>query len=149
MLDINSLFNDAIGPVTDKEQTQKMMDQFREFNGSCGELSDGYHTFNELYHHRTMLFAALMQLMPDTAVWKSRQHHDPSFPMYDGMFIAGVDTPFGQATYHVEDRYWDAFYVKELERATPYDGHNPDEAIDRLYQYALRLARTENSDRDE
>lgn len=148
MLNIDKyLINNSV-PVSHKEQLQRMMDDYRKRSGSCGELSDGYHTFNELYHHRTMLFAALMQLMPEDKVWKSRQHHDSSFPMYDGMFIAGVDTPFGQATYHIENQYWDAFHVRELERATPFDGHTPEEAIDRLYQYALRLARTENSDRN-
>lgn len=122
------------------EQVQNIMDRFRGRNGSCGELSDGYHTFNELYHHRSMLFASLLLMLPRDDIWKSRQHHDPEFPMYDGMFIAGVDTPFGQATYHMENPYWDIFRVPELERATPFDGHTPEEAIERLYKYALSLA---------
>ena len=97
-----------------------------------GNISDGYHTFNELYHHRAVLFAVICNMYPDKA-WKSKQHDDPNFHMYDGMFIVGIETPEGQATYHYDlDPYWDIFNVKELERAPKYDGHTPDEAIRRI-----------------
>ena len=101
-------------------------------NIKIGDISDGYHTFNELYHHRAILFAVICNTYPDK-VWKSKQHDDPDFPMYDGMFIVGIETPDGQATYHYNlDPYWDIFNVKELERAPKYDGHTPDEAIRRI-----------------
>ena len=101
-------------------------------NIKIGDISDGYHTFNELYHHRAVLFATICNTYPDKA-WKSKQHDDPNFPMYDGMFIVGIETPDGQATYHYDlDPYWDIFNVKELERAPKYDGHTPDEAIRRI-----------------
>ena len=97
-----------------------------------GNISDGYHTFNELYHHRAVLFAVICNMYPDKA-WKSKQHGDPNFPMYDGMFIVGIETPEGQATYHYDlDPYWDIFNVKEIERAPKFDGHTPDEAIRRI-----------------
>lgn len=114
---------------------QKMMDEARENHGSLGDLSDGYHTFNELYHHRALLFAAICNSHPHLA-WKSKQHHDPSDPMYDGMFIVGIETPDGQATYHYDiDPYWDMFKVPELERAYPWDGHTPSMAVERIYNY--------------
>lgn len=97
-----------------------------------GDISDGYHTFNELYHHRAVLFAVICNMYPDKA-WKSKQHDDPNSPMYDGMFIVGIETPEGQATYHYDlDPYWDIFNVKEIERAPKFDGHTPDEAIRRI-----------------
>lgn len=99
---------------------------------SLGELSDGYHTYNELYYHRAILFSIVCADHADIA-WKSKQHNDPSDKMYDGMFIAGIDTPDGQATYHNDvDPYWDMFDVKELERAPKWDGHTPAQAIERL-----------------
>lgn len=53
--------------------------------------------------------------------------------MYDGMFIVGIQTPEGQATYHYDvDPYWDIFHIKELESAPAWDGHTPDEAIRRI-----------------
>ena len=95
-----------------------------------GDTSDGYHTFNELYHHRAVLFSVICNERPDIA-WKSKKHHDGT--MYDGMFIVGIDTPEGQATYHYDiEPYWSMFRVKELEQAPEWDGHTPDEAIRRI-----------------
>ena len=34
-----------------------------------GEVSDGYHTFNELYAHRVRLFSTLMRAHPDKSWW--------------------------------------------------------------------------------
>lgn len=97
-----------------------------------GDTSDGYHTFNELYHHRAVLFSVICNTYRDRA-WKSLQHHDPSQPMYNGMFIVGIETPEGQATYHYDiDPYWDMFDVRVLDRAPEWDGHTPDEAIRRI-----------------
>lgn len=95
-----------------------------------GDMSDGYHTFNELYHHRAILFSVICKMLPDKA-WKAKKHHDGT--MYDGMFIVGIDTPEGQATYHYDlEPYWDVFHVKELEVAPVWDGHSPDDAISRI-----------------
>ena len=95
-----------------------------------GETSDGYHTFNELYHHRAVLFSVIVKAFKDKA-WKSRKHHDGT--MYDGMFIVGVETPYGQATYHYDmEPYWEMFCCKEIERAPEWDGHTPEQAIERI-----------------
>lgn len=95
-----------------------------------GDTSDGYHTFNELYHHRAVLFSVIVKAFPDQA-WKSRKHHDGS--MYDGMFIVGIETPNGQASYHYDiNPYWDMFQCKELEYAPEWDGHTPVQAIARI-----------------
>ena len=95
-----------------------------------GDTSDGYHTFNELYHHRAVLFSVIVKAFPDKA-WKSKQHNDGT--MYDGMFIVGIDTPEGQATYHYDiDPYWDMFECHELARAPKWDGHTPAQAIERI-----------------
>ena len=98
--------------------------------GGIGNLSDGYHTFNELYHHRAILFSVIYNSMPDKA-WKSKLHDTGD--MYEGMFIVGIETPEGQATYHYDiEPYWDMFKVKELEKAPKWDGHTPQIAIDRI-----------------
>lgn len=100
--------------------------------GSFGEFSDGYHTFNELYHHRAVLFSVICNLHPLCA-WKAKKHHDGT--MYDGMFIVGINTPQGQATYHYDiELYWDMFKVPETEFAPEWDGHTSAEAIDRIQQ---------------
>lgn len=95
-----------------------------------GDLSDGYHTFNELYHHRAVLFSVICNACPEKA-WKSKLHDTGD--MFEGMFIVGIETPQGQATYHYDiDPYWDMFKVKELERAPKWDGHTPQDAIERI-----------------
>ena len=95
-----------------------------------GNTSDGYHTFNELYHHRAVLFSVIVENFAARA-WKSKLHADGT--MYDGMFIVGIETPDGQATYHYDiDPYWDLFRCKEVDRAPEWDGHTPDQAIERI-----------------
>lgn len=95
-----------------------------------GETSDGYHTFNELYHHRAVLFSVIVKAFPERT-WKARKHHDGT--MYDGMFIVGIETPEGQATYHYDiEPYWDMFNCPEREFAPEWDGHTAAQAIERI-----------------
>ena len=95
-----------------------------------GNTSDGYHTFNELYDHRAKLFSVVVRNYPDLC-WKARLHHDGT--MYEGMFIVGINTPNGQASYHYDiDPYWNMFDCKVLARAPEWDGHTPQQAIDRI-----------------
>lgn len=120
-------FVDSFGFKRLKFQSLQMVE---ESNNDMGNVSDGYHTFNELYHHRAVLFSVICSQFKDLA-WKSKKHDDGS--MFDNMFIVGINTPEGQATYHYDvDPYWDMFDVKELEYAPKWDGHTPEEAIQRI-----------------
>ena len=94
-----------------------------------GEVSDGDHTFNELYMHRTTLFNIILCQNKDKA-WKSKLHDDGT--MFDDYFIAGITTPEGEYTYHQHMDYWDKFDVEERTRAPEWDGHKPEDII-RLY----------------
>ena len=94
-----------------------------------GQISDGYHTFDELYFHRMVLFSVICMTYRDKA-WKSWKHHDGT--MYDDYFIVGIDTPKGQYTYHYHKDYWDIFIVRELSYAPEFDGHKPED-IKRLF----------------
>ena len=112
-------FKAALAALRAQEQPKNM-----------GEVSDGYHTFNELYHHRAVLFSVICNDRPNLA-WKSKRHSDGT--MFDGMFIVGIGTPNGQATYHYDIvPYWDAFNVPELDQAPEWDGHTPAQAIERI-----------------
>lgn len=95
-----------------------------------GEFSDGYHTFNSLYHQRLVLFAALVNTFP-TLAWKSRKHFDGEVPFGGGWFIVGIETPNGQYTYHYEEKDWDLFQCKEVPTAPLWDGHT-DADVERL-----------------
>lgn len=98
-------------------------------DNNCGKVSDGDHTFDELYDHRCTLFAALCNTHPEMA-WKSLHHDDGS--MFDNYFICGMNTPYGQATYHYHISKWNLFHVQELTNAPKYDGHTPEEALERI-----------------
>ena len=58
------------------------------------EPHDDYHTMQELYDHRTILFAIICS--NSELSWKSKTHSDGSSE--DGWFIAGIETPYGQIT---------------------------------------------------
>jgi len=99
--------------------------EYKKEGWSSKEVSDGWHTFDDLYYHRMVLFLAL-QLAYKENSWKSKKHYDE--PMFDDSFIVGITTPEGNYTYHYNLKYWDLFKdVKELERAPKYDGHKPED----------------------
>lgn len=94
-----------------------------------GNTSDGYHTFNELYLHRMVLFSIICNQNKDVS-WKSELHFEGD--MFEDYFIVGINTPEGNYTYHYSMEYWDQFDVKVLDRAPKWDGHKPED-ITRLY----------------
>lgn len=98
--------------------------------GDIGEVSDGFHTFNSLYHQRMILSSVLVNAFPALS-WKSRKHHDGKYPFGGGWFIVGINTPDGQYTYHYEEKYWNMFLCKEVEVAPEWDGHT-DKDVERL-----------------
>ena len=99
----------------------------RDFNiTDKGEISDGFHTFNELYHHRCILFAALVKAHKHRA-WKSWRHEDGQPCFGGGWFIVGIDTPQGSYTYHYEADKWGLFDCVELQEGKHWDGHKPED----------------------
>lgn len=95
-----------------------------------GEISDGYHTFNSLYHQRLILFAALVNAYPDIS-WKTTRHDDGEECFGGGWFLVGIDTPEGSYTYHYKIEDWDLFKCKELYQAPYWDGHT-EKDVERL-----------------
>ena len=89
-----------------------------------GQISDGFHSFDELYHHRMILFSVICNNNKQIA-WKSWKHHDGT--MYDDYFIVGITTKDGDYTYHYHKDDWDRFNVKEVPLAPEWDGHKPED----------------------
>lgn len=86
------------------------------------DLSDGFHTFRQLYYQRMMLFAAIVKQNRDKA-WKSLRHEDGDLCFGGGWFIVGIDTPKGSYTYHYESNFYSLFECEELECGKHWDGH--------------------------
>lgn len=110
-----------------------------------GEVSDGFHTFNQLYEHRNLLFCFLLTLiyrenLSKFQVWKALKHSDGTmFNSNNGdWFIAGLSDETGsrQITYHMsKSRYWGLLDIPEREFAPEYDGHSPDDVLERLVSF--------------
>jgi len=105
-----------------KEQEHEVCENCPYKLEDIGDFSDGYHTFNDLYKQRAVLFATIVNQNLDKA-WKSRKHEDGEPCFGGGWFIVGIDTPVGSYTYHYEDKYWDVYKCVELPVAKHWDGH--------------------------
>lgn len=101
-----------------------------------GNISDGYHTFNELYEHRNNLFIALMKSHP-TISWRANNHSDGT--MYPGgWFVAGMHLPTGDISYHLPTSMWELLDGKNIQttnKAPVWDGHTPKDTVARLKDY--------------
>lgn len=105
-----------------------------------GVVSDGFHTFEELYRYRLLYNAAFFNLAGTVLgnllrVHKSWYHSDGEPCFGGGWFVVMATLPTGQISNHYEADYWDLFNVPEQERADEYDGHTPGEAADRLQRF--------------
>ena len=92
------------------------------------DLSDGFHTFKQLYFQRMMLFAVIVKQNKDKA-WKSLRHEDGELCFGGGWFIVGVDTPEGSYTYHYEAKYFDLFDCDILDYSKHWDGHTEKDVM--------------------
>jgi hypothetical protein len=109
-----------------------------------GQVSDGHHTFEELYRYRLLYNAALFNEWAKSGLYnvhKSRFHHDGTIPFDDPKwFIVVAELPTGQISNHyrvVTD--WDLFDIPERELPNVYDGHTPDVVADRLESFLRKL----------
>ena len=103
-----------------------------------GDISDGYHTFNELYEHRIALFTALMKCNPKIS-WRANNHEDGT--MYDGWFIAGMHLPTGDISYHLPVDQWQTLDYADIattNKAPKWDGHTPRDVVNRLILWATK-----------
>lgn len=104
-------------------------------------ISDGYHTFGELYDHRIELYIQLCSMFAYNAkyhhnggldVWRSQRHSDGS--MIEGWFVLGVNKEAGtQITYHLPMSRWDdCAFAETLDIAPEFDGHTSSDVLKRL-----------------
>lgn len=108
-------------------------------NIDMGEISDGYHTFNELYEYRMLYNAALFNEWAKQDLYdvhKSKRHSDGKIPFEnENWFIVQAELPTGQISNHYEMKYWDLFKVPEKTFANEYDGHTPKDVAKRLEEF--------------
>ena len=108
-------------------------------------ISDGFHTFDELYDHRITIYIALCRTLSDIAhydcdvpdrlkhhVWRAERHSDGS--QWKGWFILGLNKEAGrQITYHLPIDKWDQCdFATTYDCAPEFDGHSPADVLERL-----------------
>ena len=101
-------------------------------------VSDGCHSFGDLYRVRTLLFVALMRQYPDQS-FRSLRHSDGS--ARDGQFLAGITLPTGkQVTIHMREDSWDLLHgIPTPDKAPHWDGHGNQDSLNRLETWLERL----------
>lgn len=107
------------------------------------DLSDGFHTFQQLYYQRMMLFAVIVKQNKNKA-WKSLRHEDGELCFGGGWFIVGIDTPEGSYTYHYENKYFDLFDCEILDYGKHWDGHT-EKDVTRLLSLESSCSEIPNS----
>jgi len=107
-------------------------------------VSDGYHTMDELYDHRMILYISLCRSLRNNErmtrntmryeVWRSKLHSDGTF--IPDWFILGIGIePGKQITYHIPNKLWnETHFATTLERAPEWDKHNSYDVLVRLRQ---------------
>lgn len=106
------------------------------------QVTDGYHTMQELYDVRLALCVNLFnamsltdegRLMGCSSVVKSKLHNDGT--MFDGYFVIAAFLDNRQISFHYELKHWDRFQIPEVERVPwEYDGHTTQDVIQRLME---------------
>jgi hypothetical protein len=107
---------------------------------TTGDISDGYHTFKELYEFRKLYNALLFNEWYKQGLYdvhKSRLHYDGE-PCFDGKYFIVVATlPTGQISNHYPLQDWKLFQVRETPKAeAKYDGHTANDVVDRMRKLA-------------
>lgn len=119
-------------------------------------ISDGWHTFDQLYEIRKAYNVALFNEWgnPNTTVrflddnefdgvgsttgirynvHKSKRHYDGEECFGGGWFIVVAVFPTGQISNHYKLEDWDLFNIPETEKALfEFDGHTTEDVINRL-----------------
>lgn len=99
------------------------------------EVSDGYHTFDELYEHRIALWIRVCAILPFVLKpWRSKKHSDGELAFGGEWFVLGIGKEAGkQITYHLPIEQWDETdFAETLEVAPEYDGHSSADVLERL-----------------
>ena len=99
--------------------------------------SDGYHTFEELYAHRSALFLELMIENRRISWWSYKNSDGSEYPEW---CICGIGYRKGsQVSYHMETTSLTfsklvAYQIKKLDQAPLFDGHKSPDVLERLHR---------------
>lgn len=127
------LYNDAVSAIDESVSIEQ--DKIKK-QCELGIMSDGFHTFNELYEYRKIYNAAFFNsIVGKYDVIKSKRHYTGELCFGGGWFIVIAQLPSGQISNHYELKDWDLFKIPEKQYAYEWDGHTPEDAKRRLIEF--------------
>lgn len=107
----------------------------RATGGDSMQVTDGFHTMDELYEFRKIYNAVLFNEWAAQGrynVQKSIRHADGNECFGGGWFIVVATLPSGQISNHYELKDWDLFQCAEVNQAPEWDGHTSQDVLERL-----------------
>ena len=119
--------------------------------------SDGNHSFQELYDHRSVLFIALSNMITEAYkinmilcatiddkvyglyTWKSL-YYENGDRIEDDFFLAGItainfndkEDDRLDITYHCEPKWWDKFKCNDIQCAPKFTGYTSEDVLNRI-----------------
>ena len=109
-------------------------------------MSDGYHTFDELYEYRLLYNAAFFNELAEQGVYdvhKSKKESDGKSPFNnENMFVVMAELPTGQISNHYEMKYWNLFNVPIKDKANVWDNHTSKDVCERIRKYLFKYPKT-------
>jgi hypothetical protein len=102
-------------------------------------ISDGYHTFGELYEHRITLFISLCKVLQETCSYRNGSEDIGEvwrLPVKNGWFLMGMNltSQGGQISYHLPESKWNETDFANFlhEENYEFDGHTGADVLERL-----------------
>lgn len=142
-----------------EKKLEEVQELVNVLGDSKGSISDGFHSFNELYEFRKLynallfnewarqithvkewdkkktgvLYAKIVSTQYKYDVHKSLRHNDGELCFGGGWFVVVAILPSGQITNHYPISDWDLFQIPEEEKAKyEFDGHTSQDVIERM-----------------
>ncbi len=103
----------------------------KTFQIKDNDISDGYHTFGELYDHRIALFLKLCRMHRGGCFWR-QDAETPDWVIVYCYLDSPVDDE--QISYHIPAKYVTAFEYWGIKHDPDHkwDGHNSADVVERL-----------------
>lgn len=128
-------------PTTSRPYTQEdaLNQLIKTMKADTNKISDGYHTFEQLYEHRITLYIALCRVLSKDlqkehlGIFRTKIHSDGT--NWEGWFVLGIEDMITgeQITYHLPESKWDeTSFAETLDIAPKFDGHTSEDVLERI-----------------
>lgn len=130
-MELNSIENELYKELA-QASILKLESDFRQ------KISDGYHTFGELYDFRLVYSALIFNQWAKEGLFdvhKSFRHNDGELCFGGNWFIVIAKLPTGYVSHHYKSAFWDYFSIPEFDTCQfAFDGHTSKDCLITLMQ---------------